>query len=155
MEISLIKTAGGGLRPENQNDADILARLKTGALIHAEIKQPRNPLFHRKFFALLNFAFEYWTPHCEEIRGMMPQKNFERFRKDILITAGFRSLVVNIKGEARWDAESISFSKMDDTRFAEVYRLAFNACWTLVLSSVQGMTEQVVEETINQILAFD
>src|SRR3990167_438692 len=155
MDLHLIKTAGCGLRPANQNDSDILARLKTGALIHAEIKQPRNPLFHRKFFALLNFAFEYWAPQCDEIKGMVPQKNFDRFRKDILITAGFRSLVVNIKGEARWEAESISFAKMDDTRFAEVYRLAFNACWTLVLSGVQGMTERVVEETINQILSFD
>lgn len=157
MEIQVIKMAGGMLRPANQVDADALAKIANGRLVFADMKQPRNPLFHRKFFALLNLAFEYWQPDqgIDTKTGLSPEKNFDRFRKDVLILAGFRKLVVNVKGETRYEAESISFASMDDTEFHSVYRSVFSVCWRLVLSKVQGMTESEVDRIINHLLSFD
>lgn len=156
-EVQLVKH-GQGLRPANEVDAAALQKIKTGALVLAEIKQPRNPKFHRKFFALLNLAFEYWAPGPVTLPDgsqIEAEKCFDRFRKDVLILAGFRKTVVNVKGEARLEAESVSFSSMDETRFNEVYRAAFGVCWRLVLRHIPGMTEQQAENTINQMLSFD
>jgi hypothetical protein len=124
-------------------------------MLQGEYKQPRNAKFHRKFFAMLGFAYEYWEPEINSINGMTPEKNFDRFRKDALIIAGFRRLVVNIKGEARYEAESISFADMDELRFNDVYKSVFNVCWKMVLSKVQGMTEAIAENTIMQMMSFD
>jgi hypothetical protein len=156
-EVQLIKQPGGLLRPANQADADALEKIGNGRLLLADIKQPRNPLFHRKFFALLNLAFEYWNPGPVEVYGKEIEvaKSFERFRKDMLIIAGFRTVVVNVKNEARYEAQSISFGSMDETRFHEVYRAVFSACWRLVLSKVEGMTEAKVQQVVDELLRFD
>lgn len=156
-EIQLIKQPGCKLVPANDVDYEIINKIRNGQLCLAKIVQPRNPKFHRRFFALLNFGYEYWNPEPIEIDGQVieAEKNFERFRKDILIVSGFRTMVVNIKNEVRYEAESISFANMDETRFNEVYQLVFNTIWRLVLSKVSGMTEEIVENTMNQLLAFD
>ncbi len=156
-ELQLVKQPGGILRPANQSDADALAKIGNGRLVHADIKQPRNPLFHRKLFALLNLAFEYWQPEraIDDKTGIAPEKNFDRFRKDVLILAGFRTMVVNVRNEVRYEAQSISFASMDDTEFHRVYRAVFGVCWRLVLSKVPNMTEQEAERVINNLLAFD
>ena len=154
-EIALIKHPGGNLTPAHEMDAETCAKIKNGAYLLAKFKQPRNPEFHRKFFALLNFTFEYWEPElAPTTSGLTPDKNFERFRKDILISAGFRTVVVNIKNECRYEAESISFAKMDETRFNEVYRSVFRVCWQLVLSKVNGMTEAEANNCINEAMGF-
>lgn len=155
-EISLIKSPGGNFAPAHESDAEQCAKIKNGALVLASIKQPRNPQFHRKFFALINFAFEYWAPEPVEIGGETrpAQKNIDRFRKDVMILAGFRTVVVNLKNEVRYEAESISFASMDETRFHDVYRAVFGVCWKLVLSKVPGMTEEEAERCVNEAMSF-
>jgi len=37
-------------------------KIRAGAFLTAEFRQVRNPAFHRRFFALLNLAFDYWEP---------------------------------------------------------------------------------------------
>jgi hypothetical protein len=156
-ELQLIKHPGGILRPANLADDEALQRIQNGKLVLADIKQPRNPTFHRRFFALLNFGFEYWNPLPVEIDGRTfeAEKNFDRFRKDVLILAGYRKVVVNIKNEARYEAESISFANMDETQFREVYRAVFSVLWRLVLQHVKGMTEEVAQKTMEDMLRFE
>lgn len=157
MEVQLIKMAGGMLRPANQHDADTLEKIPSGRVCNAKLVLPRNPLFHRKFFAMLGFFFELWEiPGDLEYNGIKPEKNFDQFRNDILIAAGFRELIVNIKGDCRFKAKSISFGSMGDDEFTEVYRLTFNTCWRYVMNTtVAKMTPEKAENTINQILSFD
>lgn len=156
-EIQLVKQSGS-LRPANEVDADVMRKIKTGALVLADIRQPRNPRFHRKFFALLNLAFDYWRPGpvtMPDGQQIDAEKNFERFRKDVLILAGFRKTVVNIKGEARLEADSISFASMDETQFNEVYKAVFSVCWRLVLRHIPNMTEEHAHNVINSMMEFD
>lgn len=154
MEVNLIKLPGGLLRPANDSDAEKLEGVKNGAWMKAEIVQPRNPAFHRKWWAMINFGFGYWEPEPLAVGGIEPEKNLDRFRKDVLILAGFRKLVINIKGESRYEAESISFGSMDELRFNEVYKATFNVLWRMVLSKVQGMTEQEAHNAINAMGEF-
>lgn len=154
-EVTLIKLRGGVLAPAFDADSETLEKIKNGSTITAQFKQPRNPDFHRKFFALLNFAFDYWDPDASYPNGEAPAKNFDRFRKDILILAGHRTLVVNIRNEVRYEAGSISFGKMDEIEFNNVYRSVFNVLWAYVLSKVEGMTERQAEEAANRLLEFN
>lgn len=154
MEYHLRKMPGPILIPMNDEDSEKLNSVKNGALMLAEIKQPRNGDFHSKYFAMLNFAFQYFEPEPVELDGMAAEKNFERFRKDVQILAGYRTLVINIKGEARYESESISFAKMDDGRFHELYKSVFAVLWRLVLSKVPNMTEQEAHNAINAMAGF-
>jgi hypothetical protein len=156
-EVRLIKMAGGLLRPADQSDADALEKINNGALLVGDFKRPRNSGFHRKFFAMLNFAYEYWTPEPIKLDKMTvePEKNFERFRKDVLILAGYRHAVVNIKNEVRFEADSISFAEMDDIEFQSVYSSVFNVLWHVILQHVAGMTKAIADSTILAMLDFD
>lgn len=156
-EIHFIKMPGGVLRPANQSDQDAVNKVRNGTLVVAEVKQPRNAAFHRKYFALLNLGFDYWEPEPIQIEGIeiVPEKNFDRFRKDVQILAGYRTLVVNLKNEVRYESQSISFGKMDEIEFNKLYESVYNLLWRMVLSKVKGMTPEVVESTMNQLLSFD
>ncbi|MGG2141100.1 DUF1367 family protein [Symbiopectobacterium sp. RP] len=61
-QYSFTKSAGGILIPATPDSKDFIQRIKVGAVVSADIRQVRNPAFHRKFFSLLNLGFEYWQP---------------------------------------------------------------------------------------------
>lgn len=152
-EFALLKVQNG-FQFANPSDREATANMRLGSYCTAKIQQPRNPLFHRRFFALLNLGFEYWSPD-EEHRGIKAEKNFDRFRKDILILAGFRETVVNIRNEVRYEAKSISFASMDEVEFNDVYKKCFNVIWEMVMQHVKGFTEEQMEQAVNQLMSFD
>ena len=154
MQIALIKMPGGMFRPANESDAEIVEKIANNRYVTADIKQVRNPAFHAKFFALLNFGYQYFEPEPQIIRGMEAVKNFDRFREDVTILAGHREAVVNIKNEVRYVAKSISFGSMDELEFNELYKTVFEVIWRLVVSKVHGMTEEIAQNTIDQMLGF-
>ncbi len=61
-QIQLVKTSPDTLTPATPEASDFLRRIKTGIWLNCDIRQARNYLFHKRFFALLNLGFEYWTP---------------------------------------------------------------------------------------------
>jgi len=88
MQLALIKMPGGMFRPANESDAEIVEKIANNRYVTADIKQVRNPAFHAKFFALLNFGYQYFEPEPQMIREMEAVKNFDRFREDVTILAG-------------------------------------------------------------------
>ncbi len=149
------KMPGGILAPDDDATAEWLqTKVKTGSAVSGEFVQPRNYEFHKRYFALLNFAFESWEPSLGEHNGMPVQKNFERFRKDITIACGFYDVVSNIKGEVRAEAKSISFASMKEDEFQKLYQSTI----TLLIGKYQVLTGykdwQEVDEIINQLLRF-
>ncbi|EON90523.1 DUF1367 family protein, partial [Plesiomonas shigelloides] len=61
-ELALVKISGSTFVPLSSYDEETAHRWKNGAVIRAEFREVRNPRFHRKFFALVNLAFQYWEP---------------------------------------------------------------------------------------------
>ena len=61
MKLSFIK-ANGGLAPADPSTEQALQKIKTGSVVECDITRKRNPRFHRKFFALLNFTYDRWEP---------------------------------------------------------------------------------------------
>lgn len=150
-EIILTKAANGTLVPVDPQASEFISKLKLGGGVVATVKKHRNPAFHRKFFALLNLAYDAWEPGIKEHRGMTVQKNFDRFRKDIIISAGFYDVVVNLKGEIRAEAKSINFSSMDDADFADLYDKSIAVILAKILTNY---TRDDLDRVVEQIMAF-
>lgn len=128
MQLHLIAMQAGHFRPAASDDEEKIRRhWKPGELAILEVRKPRNGKFHRKYFALINFLFEYWEPAIKEHRGMTVQKNLDKFREDLTIAAGFHETYVNaITGELRLKAKSIAFANMDENEFEKLYSAVIN-----------------------------
>ena len=126
--------------------ADWLRGKKLGSLLLVSAKEPRNNQFHRKFFALLWLAFDYFEPQVEW-KGQPVAKEFDRFRRDVLVISGFGHPVVNLKGEVRYEADSISFAKCDEEKFNRIYNAVLDTLMKRVLSKA-GFTRDEAERAV-------
>lgn len=151
-EIVLMKTANV-LVPYDEAAADFIQKMKMGELAHSDFKRVRNYKFHKKYFALVSFAFDQWEPQDGlTYQGMPVMKNKERFRKDVAILAGFFETTVNLKGEIRLEAKSISFAQMDEIEFEALYSNTINVILSRILTSY---TRADLDEVVEQLLRFD
>lgn len=127
--------------------------LEAGELASAEFVIPRNSKFHRKLFALLNLGFEAWEPGRKHktYKGVPVLKEFEQFREDVTILAGYYEQSWGINGRMKVKAKSISFANMEQDEFERLY----DAVATVLLEHVltkYGRAE--LDETVAKILGF-
>lgn len=112
-----VKKTLNGLLPASRTDEEKLqsAKLKLGEYYQIELKKPRNIRFHRKFFSLLNLAFDNQSDfNC-----------IEDFRGWVTMRSGYYRKVPTPTGEY-YTPKSISFSKMDQIEFNEFYDRVFS-----------------------------
>ena len=129
-----------------------MAGMQPGDLINVDVSFPRNPKFHRKFFALLQVGFEAWEPAFEvRVGGEPVGKNFERFRKDVTILAGFYEPAFSLDGTLELEAKSIAFANMDDAEFEKVYSAVANVLLSKVL---RNYTREDLDNHVNRIMDF-
>jgi hypothetical protein len=150
-DIVLMKAAGGALVPVDQQAVDYITKLKLGAAVTATVRRQRNPAFHRKFFALLNLAFESWEPVDNTYKGQQVSKNFEQFRNDVTVLAGHYEMAVTLKGETRLTAKSISFGSMSQEEFESLYSATVDVILARIL---KNYTRDDLDNVINQLLGF-
>ena len=150
MDLILTKTMAG-LVPADQPTADYLQKVKLGAVIRGEFKKVRNPAFHRKGFALLSMAYDWWEPGEINSKYGTPERNFDRFRKDLTILAGFFHVEIRVDGTTRIEADSLSFGSMDDETFERV----FNELINVVLKTiVPHMKKEELDAAVQRVLDF-
>jgi len=136
MKILVLKTINGFLKPAYGSDSDIFAKMPINETFEIEYKKKRNPMFHRKYFALLNLAFQNQSDY----------RTLENMRHDIIVTAGFYDEIVNlITGEVYKKANSISFDSMDNITFNEVYEKTKD-----VITSWLGISNDAISEEVEQ-----
>lgn len=150
-ELVLMRAPGPALVPADERAAQVIERWRVGEGVRASVSRMRNVHFHRKFFALLRVAFDAWEPEPCEYRGQEAVKNFERFRKDLLVLSGFADPVVNIKGEVRMEPKSISFASMDEDEFQEVYDRVADVILQKVLRTY---TREDLDRVVQEIVGF-
>ncbi len=159
--ITLVKLPDGSLRGMSESDQVAYKNFKTrlnkleeGELCSIEAKLPRNSRYHRKFFAMLNLGFDAWQPQRKHksYKGREVQKNFERFRSDVLIAAGFYEQTFSLDGKLKLEAQSISFAKMEQPEFEEVYNRCLDVLLQDVLKTYAGREE--VNNVVDKILRF-
>lgn len=150
MKINLIKQEQV-LIPVTPSDEDKISSIKSGQFLEVDIKQKRNLKFHRKFFAMLNIGFEAFEPDQKDYKGQVAVKNFDRFRKDVIILAGFYDATYDIQGNLKLEAHSISFGKMSEDEFNKVY----NACCNVLLLKVlHNYTREDLDSVVEQLTRF-
>jgi hypothetical protein len=160
-QIALVKLPDGKL--EGLGDSDKLAyqrfksrlkNLEAGELCEIDVKLPRNSKYHRKYFALLTLGFEHWDAgrKHKSYKGVEVQKNFDRFREDITVLAGYYDQVFGIDGKMKLVAKSISFGSMEQDEFEQLYSATINVLLDKVFTKYAGRAE--VDEVIEQLMRF-
>lgn len=154
MEMMLLRTPQGFV-PANDGEAEKCRKVKLGATIRAEVAQVRNAAFHRKWFALVNLAFDVWSDSTEpqEYKGVPVQPNFDRFRKDLTILCGHYKPVFNVRNECRLEADSISFGNMDEETFEKL----FSKTITVILEKIllnSRYSEASLRATVDEVCRF-
>lgn len=150
-EIVVTKTASGSLAPADQQSADYIARLKLGEVVKVKATRMRNPGFHKKYFALLNLAFDAWEPAENTYRGQTVQKSFEQFRNDLIVLSGHYDTAITLKGETRLTAKSISFSSMGQDEFETLYSATVNVILARILTNY---TRADLDQVIDRLMSF-
>lgn len=149
--IILTKTASGALVPVDPQAAEYIAKLKVGAGVTATVKRARNVQFHRKIFALLNLAFDHWEPAQATYKGEVVGKNFDQFRNDVIVLAGFYEMAVNLRGETRLTAKSISFANMAQDDFDVLYSKVIDVILSRILTNY---TRDDIDNVVENVLRF-
>lgn len=151
MDLVLAKAANGALMPVDQQSIEAIAKLKLGQGVKVSIKRIRNLGHHRKMFSLLNLAYEAWEPPAQQYKGEAVQKNFDSFRNDIVILAGYGEASYNLRGEVRVRAKSMAFGSMSQEEFEALYSAVINVILSRILTNY---TRDDLDNVVNQVLAF-
>lgn len=117
-----------GLAPLMDDDYDEKKKLKLGQTYSVEVKVARNVDFHRKYFALIAYAWEYLNEHETE-----RFKTKESFRKYVEIAAGHCDVIYHPRFlEYVEIPKSISFGSMDNTQFSDLYKRVKDVIFSLI-----------------------
>jgi hypothetical protein len=116
----------GALRPSDPASAEVLERLPADEDVRVEVFRPRNVKLHRKFFALLQVVY----PH----QNLYP--TFDTFRAAIEVALGYGDSVKVGKGRTIIVPKSISFAKLDQAGFEQLYERAVDLITTRILPAV-------------------
>lgn len=155
--VHVMKTASGALMPASPLDAAALQRFKAGSVVRGEFTEMRNGVFFRKWWVLAQFAFDIWkeTTPAQTFHGREVLPDFERFRKDLTIMAGFFRPVWNARQQMRIEPESISWAKMPPERFEQLYSATINAILQKIIPNA-GYDDARLRATVDQLLTgFD
>lgn len=116
MKLLVINTPRG-LVPLGDDDYEQKRKLKLGETYSVEVKVVRNVDFHRKYFALIAYAWEFLDEQETE-----RFKDKENFRKYIEIAAGHCDVIFHPRLQEFVEIpKSIAFAKMDNTAFSDLY----------------------------------
>lgn len=131
--------------PADAHDSAAFGGLKKG-FYTCKVTRQRNSKFHRKYMALLNHAFGHWdTPDGNF-------KDFDVFRKNIAVLAGFYDQAYDLQGNLQLVAKSISFANMDGVEFEALYSKTIDVILKHVL---HNYTKDDLEQVVLDILRFD
>lgn len=112
-QIAVVLNDEGQMLPYCGESAERYVKLKRGVPYLMTIKESRNLGFHKKYFSMLNLAFE----------NQEYFKETKWFRKHTLIALGYCTVEVDpFTGEVHKEADSISFDECTQAEFEEIYK---------------------------------
>jgi hypothetical protein len=137
-----LKKVNNVLIPSLPEDEEKLARWRNGEILEIEIRKPRNLKFHRKFFALLNIAFDNQDRY----------DNFEAFRAEVIMRCGYFNTHIHLSGKQSFSPKSISFGAMDQMEFEKLYSEAINV---IIKYFMPKANEETVNKMVEAYMAFN
>ena len=124
----LVVNTPRGLIPFGDDDYEEKHKLKIGQTYSVEVKVARNVDFHRKYFALISYAWEFLN---EQETATFKSK--DTFRKYLEISAGHCEVIYHPRLQEFVEIpKSISFGKMDNTAFDGLYRRVKDVIFSII-----------------------
>ena len=102
--------------PATEDDSVKARKVGQGEVVVVKVVDQRNYKHLKKFFALINIAF-----------SNMPEKYDNHFptpellREELIKRAGYYHTYTDVKGNIQYVARSISFEKMSQDEFSDLY----------------------------------
>ena len=133
-----------GLKPMYDEDYDSKKMLKVGAVYEATIKEMRNVAFHRKYFSLINLAWEY----LNEQQRTFFKDDVNAFRKTVEVAAGHYEPVYSVARHSWLEVpKSIAFDKLSESDFEQLYEKVKSVIFrTFIPDSVKDEFEYVLKD---------
>ena len=124
----LVVSTPRGLVPLGDDDYEEKKKLKLGQTYSVEVKVARNVDFHRKYFALISYAWEFLNE--QETERFRTKENF---RKYVEVAAGHCDVIFHPRLQEYVEIpKSISFGKMDNTAFDELYKRVKDVIFSII-----------------------
>lgn len=152
--LALRKMPNGTFVPAGPEEELVANRIKPLQVIRTDWKRVRNYAFLQKWFCLARFAFDHWEPkelQSPRYRGVVPEKSFSGFRKDLIILSGYYDAYYRVNGDVRIEAKSISFENMEQAEFERLYSATIDAVLKHVLTHY---TRDDLDEVVEQALGY-
>lgn len=147
MIIEMIKHGSGVLVAVDDINQDKLDKFKIGEQYPVEIKRSRNPGFHRKTFSFFKFCFDHWSAEKHGQAQFIDESGqFDIFRKNLTVLAGFYNEFYTIKGSVRIEAKSLSYANMNQDEFEQHYSALINAAIKHIFPGCDKTVEQKLTE---------
>jgi len=144
MKINVIKQPGGVLIPASDLEFEKLNKFKTGHTYQIEIKNSRNSAFHGKVFAFFTYCFSFWE---SENKYQCEQGQFDVFRNQMTVLAGYYDSFYKLDGSVRIEAKSLAFSSMTQEDFEKLYS-------ALIQVAMQKIFIGSDDEVYNKLVGF-
>ena len=127
MKLLVISTPRG-LVPLGDDDYEEKKKLKLGQTYSVEVKVARNVDFHRKYFALISYAWEFLNE--QETERFRTKENF---RKYVEVAAGHCDVIFHPRLQEYVEIpKSISFGKMDNAEFSDLYKRVKDIIFSII-----------------------
>ena len=127
MKLMVLNTPRG-LVPIGDDDYEEKKKLKLGETYAVEIKLVRNVDFHRKYFALIAYSWEFLTE-----QEQVTFRSKENFRKYLEISAGHCDIFYHPKLQDFVEMpKSIAFDKMDNAAFSDLYERVKDVIFAII-----------------------
>ena len=124
----LVVNTPRGLVPFGDDDYDQKKKLKVGEAYNVEVKVARNVEFHRKYFAMIAYAWEYLNE--KEIQTF---KSKDNFRKYLEVAAGHCEVIYHPRLQEFVEIpKSISFGSMDNASFSDLYKRVKDVIFSII-----------------------
>lgn len=140
-----------GLSPSGEEAAELLQKLRSGETVLVEVRRPRNVQYHRKFFAMLGFAYVHWEPEPVEYKGVKVGKNLDVFRSWCIARAGYYDLSITPDGKVRAEPKSMAFANMDQLQFEKLFNDVANVVLKYVLTSYK---KSDLDDVVDRLVRF-
>ncbi|MVZ10564.1 DUF1367 family protein, partial [Enterobacteriaceae bacterium 8376wG6] len=99
-------------------------------------------------------ADEYLQDVAEKRAGnISAAKSFEAFRAWVTIQSGHYTAYQMPDGSERKEPRSVSFAKMDDIEFAQLYKATIDVLWNFILFR-SFPNQQAAENAASQLLSY-
>lgn len=142
-DLALVRTANG-LVGATDADRELISKLKYGSTVHGDFKKMRNGALHRKLFALLGLAWEYWEapggliPH-QEMRGILGlAKYFEEMNgKPGQLSNAVQAYIDQLQAD-----RALRFPAVDKSREAFREHVLVEAGWFTLVQTPSGIEKR-------------